>query len=133
MDHEIYRPYPEIKALLRLRGITLKRVAAEKEISYTILSKLLNGKTYRDSTGKEVKYDVPHIHQALAEYIEVSNENLWGPEGKDILARLIADEAVRMGKNKKADETRTKCRWNFKWFLHNLIKLGMRPSNEKDK
>ena len=130
-SNEIYRLYPEVKALLKARGITLKRIAAEKNISYTILSKTLSETTYKNQKGAEIKYQVPHIHRAIAEYLNIPNEELWSPEGKEILARMITEEAVKALSIKK-ESASLRRRWSLRWFFRNLIKLGMKPTNDEE-
>jgi hypothetical protein len=89
---------------------------------------------YETYAGQTKKYKLPHIREALATTLDIPYEQLWGPDGSEIVKKLIA-EAVLKGaisnNNKTHDPNRKK--WNLIFFIKNLIRLGYRPSNEKEK
>lgn len=130
LDIEV--PGVEIKRLLKLRGISLKKLAEDKGLSYFFLAKFLLQITYETHEGKKIRYVAVHVRKALAEALQISFNELWSEQGKKTLQDLIDKEIEKKIEKKvtflkechKPSPENLSHKFNLKRFIKNLISLG---------
>jgi len=118
-------PTGEIKLLLKSRGQSQTSMAAATGVSLCVLNKFLNNRTYKDKSGNDCTFNVPHIRSAIAKYLNIPQEILWSSAGSATLKKLFADEMAAKGRFPKKTYKKQKTKpWRITTFVKNIIALG---------
>jgi hypothetical protein len=84
-----------LKELLLLKEKTLRNAAKDIHVGYHSLVKTLTPPEYQKQDGNTYLREFRNIRQALADWLEVPYDFLWGSGGHLYIARLIRDEVMR--------------------------------------
>jgi len=84
-----------IKELIKAKGLTERRVAAEIGVGYHSLNKMVTRARFVNKRG-EVKFrECRHIREKFASWLGYPYEMVWGPNADIFLKKLIAEEIER--------------------------------------
>jgi len=82
----------KLRTLLKLRGLTIRKVAALINRDYHMTQKVISGATYKRGDGTRAVYRSQPIENAVATLLGLSHADVWGESSDQRLEQVILTE-----------------------------------------
>lgn len=81
-----------IQKIIKVRGLTQKQLCEQLGLPYHSFIKVVGLAPYRLKSGEVRHYNARHIRQAVADWLGVPYDLVWGPNAGFFLKRLLKEE-----------------------------------------
>ena len=92
----------EIKKYLKIKGITLKKLSEGTGIGIHSLNKIINQAPYKTKQGIRFR-ETRYIREAIAKFLGLPYELVWGPHAPLFLEKLIQVELFKKLEGEKQE------------------------------
>lgn len=95
-----------LSKVIRAKGYTIKDLSKELSIGYHSLFKVVECTRYLSKKGIVHQYQAKYIRKAVAEWLGLPFEHVWGPNAAFYLKSLLREEIEKQAEAEKEQRLR---------------------------